>query len=199
MQSGWSYGECERTGAKGDFPAECVYVLPAITKPPPEILVSTLPLIPLMNCDLSDTCSLFFSSFSSLFLLLSFFTSSPSPTLSRSPPFSSLSPSPTLSLFLPFSLFLPLPSPSPFLSRHCLLTSHQRVLSVSLQQHSLLWRETNRGTKENHTPSRAFLLITSESHQNARFHAHSPGEHSRGKTPMNSGHSQRYAPWLSWV
>ena len=39
MRSGWCYGECERTGAKGDFPAECVYVLPAITKPPPEVLV----------------------------------------------------------------------------------------------------------------------------------------------------------------
>ena len=41
MKSGWCFGECERTGAKGDFPAECVYVLPAITKPPPEILVNT--------------------------------------------------------------------------------------------------------------------------------------------------------------
>ncbi len=39
MKSGWCFGECERTGAKGDFPAECVYVLPAITKPPPEVLV----------------------------------------------------------------------------------------------------------------------------------------------------------------
>lgn len=29
-----------RTQRKGDFPAECVYVLPTITKPPPEILVS---------------------------------------------------------------------------------------------------------------------------------------------------------------
>ena len=39
LRSGWCYGECERTGAKGDFPAECVYVLPAIAKPPAEILV----------------------------------------------------------------------------------------------------------------------------------------------------------------
>jgi len=38
MNSGWCYGECVRTGRRGDFPAECVYVLPTITKPPPEIL-----------------------------------------------------------------------------------------------------------------------------------------------------------------
>ncbi len=40
MNSGWCYGECARNGRRGDFPAECVYVLPTITKPPPEILVS---------------------------------------------------------------------------------------------------------------------------------------------------------------
>ena len=39
MNTRWCYGECERTKKKGDFPAECVYVLPAITKPPIEILV----------------------------------------------------------------------------------------------------------------------------------------------------------------
>ncbi len=39
MNSGWCYGECARNGRRGDFPAECVYVLPTITKPPPEILV----------------------------------------------------------------------------------------------------------------------------------------------------------------
>ncbi|XP_065841115.1 myosin-VIIa-like [Oscarella lobularis] len=38
MQSGWCFGVCDRTGKKGDFPAECVYVLPAITKPSAEIL-----------------------------------------------------------------------------------------------------------------------------------------------------------------
>ena len=39
MNTGWCFGECERTKRKGDFPAECVYVLPAITKPPMEVLV----------------------------------------------------------------------------------------------------------------------------------------------------------------
>ena len=39
MQSGWCYGLCDRTGKKGDFPAECVYVLPAITKPSAYVLV----------------------------------------------------------------------------------------------------------------------------------------------------------------
>ncbi|XP_053403423.1 myosin-VIIa-like [Mercenaria mercenaria] len=35
------YGECVRTTKKGNFPSESVYVLPTITKPPPEILVSS--------------------------------------------------------------------------------------------------------------------------------------------------------------
>uniref|UniRef100_A0A0A9Z3B2 Myosin-VIIa n=2 Tax=Lygus hesperus TaxID=30085 RepID=A0A0A9Z3B2_LYGHE len=38
MNSGWCIGRCERTGHKGDFPAEAVYVLPALTQPPSEIL-----------------------------------------------------------------------------------------------------------------------------------------------------------------
>ena len=42
MNSGWCVGECIRSNKKGDFPAECVYVLPTITKPPMEILVSHL-------------------------------------------------------------------------------------------------------------------------------------------------------------
>lgn len=40
MNSGWCFGKCSRTSKAGDFPAECVYVLPTITRPPPEILVS---------------------------------------------------------------------------------------------------------------------------------------------------------------
>ena len=39
MNSGWCYGQNVNSNKKGDFPAECVYVLPTITKPPPEILV----------------------------------------------------------------------------------------------------------------------------------------------------------------
>ncbi|XP_046338016.2 myosin-VIIa-like isoform X1 [Haliotis rufescens] len=38
MNSGWCYGENVKTNKKGDFPAECVYVLPTITRPPTEIL-----------------------------------------------------------------------------------------------------------------------------------------------------------------
>lgn len=37
--SGWCVGICERTGEKGDFPAETVYVLPTLSKPPNDILV----------------------------------------------------------------------------------------------------------------------------------------------------------------
>ena len=40
MKTGWSYGRCERTHARGDFPAECVYVLPTLNRPPNEVLVS---------------------------------------------------------------------------------------------------------------------------------------------------------------
>lgn len=39
--SGWCVGVCERTGEKGHFPAETVYVLPTLSKPPNDILVST--------------------------------------------------------------------------------------------------------------------------------------------------------------
>eukprot|EP00117_Sycon_ciliatum_P034727 scpid4751/ scgid26450/ Myosin-VIIa; Protein crinkled len=38
MNSGWCSGLCARTNQRGDFPAECVYILPAITKPPPDVL-----------------------------------------------------------------------------------------------------------------------------------------------------------------
>lgn len=38
MSANWCVGRCERTGEKGDFPAETVYVLPAVTKPPGDIL-----------------------------------------------------------------------------------------------------------------------------------------------------------------
>lgn len=38
MNLGWCVGRCERTGKKGDFPSENVYVIPALMKPPNEIL-----------------------------------------------------------------------------------------------------------------------------------------------------------------
>jgi myosin-7 len=38
MHSGWCFGKCDRTGDEGDFPANCVYVLPAIVRPPKEVL-----------------------------------------------------------------------------------------------------------------------------------------------------------------
>ncbi len=40
--TGWCFGENDRTGKKGDFPAECVYLLPTMNKPPAEILVNTI-------------------------------------------------------------------------------------------------------------------------------------------------------------
>jgi myosin-7 len=38
MHSGWCFGKCDRTGDEGDFPANCVYVLPAIVRPAKEVL-----------------------------------------------------------------------------------------------------------------------------------------------------------------
>lgn len=38
LNNGWCIGRCERTVERGDFPAETVYVLPALSKPPPDVL-----------------------------------------------------------------------------------------------------------------------------------------------------------------
>ncbi|XP_043929284.1 unconventional myosin-VIIa [Protopterus annectens] len=38
MNSGWAHGVNERTKQKGDFPTDCVYVLPTVAAPPAEIV-----------------------------------------------------------------------------------------------------------------------------------------------------------------
>ncbi|XP_072308569.1 unconventional myosin-VIIa-like isoform X2 [Eucyclogobius newberryi] len=38
MNSGWAHGVNERTNKRGDFPADCVYVLPSMTRPQQEIV-----------------------------------------------------------------------------------------------------------------------------------------------------------------
>lgn len=38
LTSGWCSGTCERTGDHGDFPADNVYVLPCVNRPPDDIL-----------------------------------------------------------------------------------------------------------------------------------------------------------------
>ncbi|CAL8334609.1 unnamed protein product [Boreogadus saida] len=38
LNSGWAHGINERTNQRGDFPADCVYVLPTMTKPQPDIV-----------------------------------------------------------------------------------------------------------------------------------------------------------------
>ncbi|KAM6933947.1 unconventional myosin-VIIa-like isoform 3-T4 [Xenentodon cancila] len=38
LNSGWSHGINERTNQKGDFPADCVYVLPSMTRPQQDIV-----------------------------------------------------------------------------------------------------------------------------------------------------------------
>uniref|UniRef100_A0A672V9S5 Myosin VIIA n=1 Tax=Strigops habroptila TaxID=2489341 RepID=A0A672V9S5_STRHB len=43
MNSGWANGFNERTKQRGDFPTDSVYVLPTVTMPPLEIVVSYLP------------------------------------------------------------------------------------------------------------------------------------------------------------
>ncbi|XP_070399828.1 myosin VIIAa [Nothobranchius furzeri] len=39
LTSGWAHGINERTNQRGDFPADCVYVLPSMTRPQPEVVV----------------------------------------------------------------------------------------------------------------------------------------------------------------
>ncbi|XP_049339672.1 myosin VIIAa isoform X2 [Astyanax mexicanus] len=38
LNSGWAHGINERTKQRGDFPADCVYVLPTITRPQPDVV-----------------------------------------------------------------------------------------------------------------------------------------------------------------
>lgn len=40
MNSGWAHGINDRTKQRGDFPADCVYVVPTITRPQYDIVVS---------------------------------------------------------------------------------------------------------------------------------------------------------------
>lgn len=40
MNSGWAHGINDRTKRRGDFPADCVYILPTITRPQYELVVS---------------------------------------------------------------------------------------------------------------------------------------------------------------
>lgn len=42
MNSGWAHGVNDRTKQRGDFPADCVYVLPTITRPQYDIVVSAV-------------------------------------------------------------------------------------------------------------------------------------------------------------
>ena len=42
LTSGWCTGTCERNEERGDFPAEAVYVLPCLSRPPDDILVNFL-------------------------------------------------------------------------------------------------------------------------------------------------------------
>lgn len=39
LNSGWAHGINERTNHRGDFPADCVYVLPTMNRPQQEIVV----------------------------------------------------------------------------------------------------------------------------------------------------------------
>jgi len=39
LSGGWCSGVSERSGERGDFPSEVVCIVPAMTKPPPDIMV----------------------------------------------------------------------------------------------------------------------------------------------------------------
>ncbi len=40
LKYSWAGGTVERSGERGDFPAETVYILPCVNRPPDDILVS---------------------------------------------------------------------------------------------------------------------------------------------------------------
>lgn len=42
LNSGWAHGVNERSKQRGDFPADCVYVLPTMIRPQQELVVRTL-------------------------------------------------------------------------------------------------------------------------------------------------------------
>lgn len=42
LNSGWAHGLNERSKQRGDFPADCVYVLPTMIHPQQELVVRTL-------------------------------------------------------------------------------------------------------------------------------------------------------------
>lgn len=42
LNSGWAHGVNQRSKRRGDFPADCVYVLPTMIHPQPELVVRTL-------------------------------------------------------------------------------------------------------------------------------------------------------------
>lgn len=42
LNSGWAHGINERSKQRGDFPADCVYVLPTMIRPQQELVVRTL-------------------------------------------------------------------------------------------------------------------------------------------------------------
>uniref|UniRef100_A0A8C8DVY8 Myosin VIIAa n=1 Tax=Oryzias sinensis TaxID=183150 RepID=A0A8C8DVY8_9TELE len=42
LNSGWAHGINERTNQKGDFPVDCIYVLPAMTRPQHDIALITM-------------------------------------------------------------------------------------------------------------------------------------------------------------
>ena len=82
QNSGWCVGTVERTDEKGDFPAETVYVLPCLTKPPADILVSVFYIksfILFVSLCLETLSSFLFLTFSFKFnyILSSYFSFSP--------------------------------------------------------------------------------------------------------------------------
>jgi len=54
QSSGWCYGLCVGSGKRGDFPAECVYILPTINRPSDDILVLDSPGDDIVVCVVSE-------------------------------------------------------------------------------------------------------------------------------------------------
>ena len=59
LNSGWAHGINERTNQRGDFPADCVYVLPTMTKPQPDIVVCLSVCLSICLCIFCTSVGLF--------------------------------------------------------------------------------------------------------------------------------------------
>uniref|UniRef100_A0A8C4PPC0 Myosin VIIA n=1 Tax=Equus asinus asinus TaxID=83772 RepID=A0A8C4PPC0_EQUAS len=83
MNSGWANGINERTKQRGDFPTDCVYVMPTVTMPPREIVVCDLGVSDGWEAPRTPLCPLPISPYTLEEFSYDYFRPPPKHTLSR--------------------------------------------------------------------------------------------------------------------